>query len=220
MITAYKIINASIPTIQPSDDPEKAIQLMEEFRVGHLPVVENGKFVGLASETAMLSAESRVSELDLNFSNLIVKSILPNEHILEVLKLISEQHLSLVPVVDESFTYLGSITLEDLVDRLSQMQGASRRGGIIVLEMREMDYSLQQIARIVEENDAKILSTSVSPGDDGQIEVNLKISEPDLNAILQSFERFNFNIKASYQEPEYTEDLQKRYEELMRYLNI
>lgn len=220
MITAYKIINVSIPTILTSDDPDMALRLMDEFRVGHLPVVENGKFLGLASETALLSAEEKVSEKDQNFSNLIVTSISPNEHILEVLKLVSEQHLSLIPVVDDQLTYIGAITLEDLVDHLSQMQGASRRGGIIVLEMTEKDYSLQQIARIVEENDAKILSTSVSPGDDGQIEVNLKISEPDVNAILQSFARFNYNIKASYQEPEYTEDLQKRYEELMRYLNI
>jgi CBS domain-containing protein len=137
-----------------------------------------------------------------------------------VLRVASEFHLTVVPVVDAESNYIGAITLEDLVEKLSQMQGATRKGGIIVLEMNEIDYSLQQIARIVEENDAKILSTSVSPGDDGKIEVNLKISEPDVNAILQSFGRFGFDIKASYQEPEYTEDMKKRYEELMRYLNI
>lgn len=220
MITAYKIINASIPTVSPSDDPSFALELMDDFRVGHLPVVEQGKFLGLVTETVLLSAEDKISDPSFNYTNLIQQRILPSEHILEVLKLVSEQHLSLVPVVDNEGIFLGSITLEDLVDRLSMMQGASQRGGIIVLEMSEKDYSLQQIARIVEENDAKILSTSVNQGDNGMLEINLKINEPDLNAILQSLERFNFAIKASYQEPEYTEDLKKRYEELMRYLNI
>jgi len=193
---------------------------MDQYRVAHLPVVEKGKFLGMASETAMLSAGDVVSDPDMHYTNLIDGSVEPDEHILEVLKSASELHLTAIPVVDKTGNFLGCITLEDLVEKLSQMQGADRPGGIIVLEMAEQDYSLQQIARIVEENNAKILSTSVSPGDAGQIEVNLKISNPDVNAILQSFSRFNYNIKGSYQEPEYTEDMRKRYEELMRYLNI
>jgi acetoin utilization protein AcuB len=193
---------------------------MDQYRVAHLPVVEKGKFLGMASETAMLSAGDVVSDPDMHYTNLIDGSVEPDEHILEVLKSASELHLTAIPVVDKTGNFLGCVTLEDLVEKLSQMQGADRPGGIIVLEMAEQDYSLQQIARIVEENNAKILSTSVSPGDAGQIEVNLKISNPDVNAILQSFSRFNYNIKGSYQEPEYTEDMRKRYEELMRYLNI
>lgn len=204
----------------PSEDPVEALNIMDEYRIAHLPIVENGKYLGMASEMAMLSATGVISDPQLNFGNLIDGSVNPDEHILEVLKSASELHLTVVPVVDEDKSYIGCITLEDLVEKLSDMQGASRPGGIIVLEMKENDYSLQQIARIVEENDAKILSTSVSTGEEGMIEVNLKVSEPDLNPILQSFNRFGYSIKGSYQEPEYTEDLKKRYEELMRYLNI
>ena len=214
------MINPDIPTLLPSEDPENALSLMDQYRVAHLPVVENGKFIGMASETAMLAAGSMVSHPTLQYGNLIDGRVEPQEHILEVLKSASELHLTAIPVVNEGGTYLGCITLEDLVEKLSQMQGADRPGGIIVLEMHEQDYSLQQIARIVEENNSKILSTSVSPGDGGRIEVNLKLSNPDLNAILQSFSRFNYHIKGSYQEPVYTEDLKKRYDELMRYLNI
>lgn len=204
----------------PSEDPVEALNIMDEYRIAHLPVVENGKFLGMASETAMLSATGVISDPLQQYSNLIDGSVTPEEHILEVLKSAGELHLTVVPVVDADKNYIGCITLEDLVEKLSDMQGATRPGGIIVLEMKENDYSLQQIARIVEENDAKILSTSVSTGEEGMIEVNLKVSEPDLNPILQSFNRFGYNIKGSYQEPEYTEDLKKRYEELMRYLNI
>lgn len=204
----------------PSEDPVEALNIMDEYRIAHLPIIENGKYLGMASEMAMLSATGVISDPQLNFGNLIDGSVNPDEHILEVLKSASELHLTVVPVVDEDKSYIGCITLEDLVEKLSDMQGASRPGGIIVLEMKENDYSLQQIARIVEENDAKILSTSVSAGEEGMIEVNLKVSEPDLNPILQSFNRFGYSIKGSYQEPEYTEDLKKRYEELMRYLNI
>ena len=132
----------------------------------------------------------------------------------------SEHRLSIIPVVDAENNYLGSIRLEDLVEQMTEMQGANQRGGILVLEMWEKDYSMQQISRIIEENNSKILSTTLSPGEGGKIEVNLKLNQPDLNAIISSFERFGYNVKANYQESVYTEDLRKRYDELMRILNI
>jgi predicted transcriptional regulator len=195
-----------------------ALDLMDQFRISHLPVIENGKLLGLISEDALMDLESLQG--DPAGLPLVRSQVLPDTHILDILKIASEQRLSIVPVVDAENNYLGSIRLEDLVEQMSEMQGANQRGGIIVLEMWEKDYSMQQISRIIEENDAKILSTSVSPGESGKIEVNLKINQPDLNAIISSFERFGYQVKASYQESAYTEDLRKRYDELMRILNI
>jgi hypothetical protein len=89
-----------------------------------------------------------------------------------------------------------------------------------VIELWSKDYSMQQIARIVEENDAKILSLSILPGEDGRIELHIKLNKPEINAILQSLERFGYYVKASFQEEVYTEELRRRYDELMRYLNL
>lgn len=201
------------------EDPINALNLMDEYRLGHLPVVENGKYLGMISETSLLGMEPMSNDDTLQLELLKV-SVQPQMHILDILKVVSQYHIGAVPVVDEQDNYLGMIMTTDLIEKLSQMQGVHQPGGIIVLEMWEKDYSMQQIARIIEENNAKILSTTVSPGEDGRIELNIKINQPDLNAIIQSFERFGYTIKASYQEPEYTEDLKSRYDELMRFLNI
>lgn len=220
MITALHLLKTDLPVLSAQDDPINALNLMDEYRVSHLPVVDNGKFLGVISETALLSVDAIITNETQSELQLVKSCVLPNVHILDILKEAGEHHITLIPVVDAANNYLGAVTLEDLVEKLSEMQGATQRGGIIVLEMWEKDYSLQQIARIVEENDGKILSTSVSPGDNGKIEIHLKISLPDLNPILQSLERFNYDVKASYQEQEFTEDIKKRYEELMRYLSI
>lgn len=220
MITAQKLINAEVPALSTNDDPVNALNLMDQFRVGHLAVINNGKYIGLISETDLLSVDTIVSESVEHAEHLINVSVLPSDHLLDILRTASEFHLSLVPVVSEHHDFVGSITIEDLMASLSKYQSVSNPGAIVVLEMKETDYSLQQIARIVEENDAKILSTNITSTEEpGLIEVNLKINREDVNAILQSFQRFDFTIKASYQEPEYTEDLKKRYDELMRYLN-
>jgi len=218
MITARKLLISDVPSLCASDEPMGALDLMDQFRIAHLPVVENGKLLGLIGEDSLMELENLQG--DSTGLPLIKATVTPDTHILDVLKLASEHRLSIVPVVDSDNTYLGSVRMEDLVEQLADMQGANQRGGIIVLELWDKDYSMQQISRIIEENNAKILSTSLSPGEGGKIEVNLKINQPDINAILSSFERFGYTIKASYQELAYTEDLRKRYDELMRILNI
>ncbi|MDZ4823435.1 MAG: CBS domain-containing protein [Flavobacteriales bacterium] len=219
MITAQTLVNPDLPALTAQDDPVNALNLMDQFRVAHLPVVENGKFRGVISETELLSIDRIASEKE-NAMKLVEVSVPPEEHILEILKVASEHHLTIIPVVDVEKKYMGAITLEKLVDSLSQYQSVNDPGAIVVLEINENDYHLSQIARIVEENDARILSLSVntSPGS-GKMELHLKINKEDINPILQSFERFGYNITASYQEPEYTEDMRTRYDELMRYLN-
>ena len=218
MITSRKLLTSDIPCLSAHDEPMNALDLMDQFRIAHLPVVENNKLLGLISEDALMDLESLQG--DPAGLPLIRAHVQPDTHILDILKLAGEHRLSIIPVVDSENNYMGSIRQEDLVEQMTEMQGANQRGGILVLEMWEKDYSMQQISRIIEENNAKILSTSVSPGEGGKIEVNLKLNQPDLNAIISSFERFGYNVKANYQESAYTEDLRKRYDELMRILNI
>jgi acetoin utilization protein AcuB len=218
VITAQKLLTSEVPSLSAHDEPMNALDLMDQYRISHLPVVENGKLLGLISEDALMDLESLQG--DSAGLPLLRTQVMQDAHILDVLKVAGEHRLSIVPVVDAENNYLGSIRLEDLLEKTSEMQGANQRGGIVVLEMWDKDYSMQQISRIIEENNAKILSTTVSPGEGGKIEVNIKINQPDMNAILSSFERFGYFIKASFQELAYTEDLRKRYDELMRILNI
>lgn len=218
VITSRKLLTSEIPTLSALDEPLSALDLMDQFHISQLPVLENGKLLGLITEENLMDLES----LQGDPAGLPLKRVhvLPETHILDILKLVSEHRLSIVPVVDAENNYMGSIRLQDLMEQMTEMQGASQRGGIIVLEMWERDYSMQQISRIIEENNAKILSTSASPGEDGKIEINIKINQPDLNAIVSSFERFGYQVKATFQELAYTEELRKRYDELMRILNI
>jgi CBS domain-containing protein len=195
------------------------LNLMDELRVNDLPVVENGMFVGLANESDFLNAEVYQGEVQAEL-DLLKVSVLPETHVLDVLKVVSENDITVVPVVDEGNNYLGSITSADLLDHLAEMLGVHRDGGIIVLQMLERDHSIQQIARIIEENNAKILSLTVLPATEGNIEMHIKIDSPDLNPILQSLERFNYTVLSKFQAAQFDNELRDRYDELMRYLNM
>jgi hypothetical protein len=94
-------------------------------------------------------------------------------------------------------------------------------GGIIVVEVNSVDYSMAQIAQIVESNNAKILSSYImSTPDSTKLEVTLKINQIELTRIIRTFERYDYVIKASYQKSEGDDDIQQRYESLMNFLKF
>jgi signal-transduction protein with cAMP-binding, CBS, and nucleotidyltransferase domain len=147
--------------------------------------------------------------------------VLASQHLYDVIKIFSSQHLSLLPVLNENHQYLGVITVNDLVGYISEMTAVSNPGGIIVLELNQNDYALSEIAQIIETNDAKILSLYItSIPDSTMIELTLKLNRMDIQPILQTFTRYEYTIKASFAEAEYYDDLLDRYNSFMNYLNI
>jgi len=219
MNKARNLISKSLPALNPGESALHVLNLMDEMRVTDLPVVENGLFLGLANESDFLNAEVYQGEVQAELDLLHV-SVLPESHVLDVLKVASENDITVIPVVGEGNNYLGSITTADLLDHLAEMLGVMRDGGIIVLQVPERDHSIQQIARIIEENNAKVLSLSVVPSPEGNLEMHIKIDLPDLNPILQSLERFNYTVLSKFQAAQFDNELKDRYDELMRYLNM
>ena len=142
------------------------------------------------------------------------------QHIYDVMKLFSERGLSVVPVVDDMGVFIGSITEHQALLKLAELTNVSEPGSIVVLELNLIDYSLQMISRIVEGNDARILSvySHTLPGTN-RMEVTLKINREDISDILQTFERYDIPVKSTFQGSRFQDDLRGRYDELMRYIN-
>jgi CBS domain-containing protein len=137
------------------------------------------------------------------------------------MKLIKRFSITLVPVLDEENKYIGNIGLRDLVEHFAGSLAVDNPGGVIVLELNQNDYSLSQIARIVEENDTKILSLSLnSTPDSTLVELTLKLNREDIRSILSSFKRFNIQVKLSFQQSEFSDDLQNRFDQFMNFINM
>ncbi|MEZ4886718.1 MAG: CBS domain-containing protein [Chitinophagales bacterium] len=218
---AKKLINDTIPPLKLTDDGEKALSWIAEFHVHHLPVVDGQHYLGIISEYTIYDTNETSKPLSsYDFSEKPPK-VQEYDHIYEVMKIMKANRLTVMPVVDEEQHYLGLITLDTITDYLSHAQGMEEPGGILILEMRTNDYVLSEIARLVESNDAKILSMYVTTHQSGgSMDVTLKINKTDLTSILPTFERFNYMVKAYYQEEDYLEDVQERLDEFMNYLNI
>ncbi len=218
---AQELITEEIPPLNHLDTGEKALIWMDEFKVSHLPVLKNGNFVGLISESDILDKMNLDETLDKLFDHLPRPYVLSSSHLYEVLHRISEHRISVLPILDEQENYIGCTSVYHLLTLIANTGSIKEPGGIIVLELNAHDYSMSQIAQIVESNNAKILSSYImSPPDSTKLEVTLKINQIELGRIIRTFERYDYTIKASYQKSEVDDDIQNRYESLMNFLKL
>ncbi|MFN3554905.1 MAG: CBS domain-containing protein [Bacteroidales bacterium] len=219
---ANEMISDVILPLRTSDSGNTAIAWMDELRVSHLPIVNNEAFLGLVSEKDVYAMNDMEEPLGSYPLSLIRPYVHHDQHLFEVLRVLASLKLSLVPVLDELDNYLGCITRERLLEEIAESGSINQPGGIIVLEMNLIDYSLHEISRIVESNDAKILHCAIKTFKDStRIEVTLKLNKIDVSPVIQTFNRFDYHILASFsEENNYDELLRERFGSLMNYLNI
>lgn len=219
---ATELINSMIPPLKITDDAHKAIVWMEEFRCNHLPVVHEGQLLGFISEEIIL--ESNDIEKPLSDFQLIGKECVVSGETFfyDILKVASENKLHIVGVLDEARAYAGVITVQDVLTSFAQTAAVQMQGGILVLSMDLIDYSLAEIARLVEENNAKIIGSTMveDPMDKGKIKLTLKINQVDLTRIVATLDRFSYKVIGKYQTAEVEGNEKERLDMLMRYLNI
>ncbi len=219
---AEELINHLIPSLKLTDNAQKAIVWMEELRTNQLPVIDKGEFKGLISEEIIFEnndINKNVSEYPLFASDCFVYGY---QHFFDVIKLSNEYKVEIVAVLDENNGYIGVIALSDTLSALAQTAAIQSAGGIIVLSMNQIDYSMAEIGRLIESDNAKILSSFVMPDmmDTAKIKITLKINKSDLSRIIATLERFNYKVIAQFQHPTMITNEKERIDILMRYLNI
>ena len=110
----------------------------------------------------------------------------------------------------------------DLLEFVGSVLGVQEPGGIIVLRVPQNSYSLSEIGRLCENNDAKVLSLTATtlPSDPTHLYVSIKLNIRELSRVIATFERFEYEISQVIFDTEQLNDFRERYENLLRYLNV
>jgi CBS domain-containing protein len=196
-----------------------AIELMEDAETQALPVVESGKYLGMLQRSVAEDSEAlRIGVLAPRF---LPVSILASTRLPEIAELMRLHKLTLLPVVDEQQAYQFCVSAFDVLGQLSAVSSVASPGGILVLQVGLHDYSLSEMARLVESNNASIIAAAVtSPSENLNVEVTLKVNTTDLNAIIATFERFEYKIIAYEHHPAVDDFYEERWRGLMAYLRV
>jgi len=220
-MNAADLITPNIPPLRPQDEIGRALDWMEEFKVAHLPVVDGQRLVGVAQDAVLVDQYDAQAPVQRVMEQVEVPFVHAGQHVYDVVRLFSERNLSVVPVLDDQGMYLGCINEHEALRQLAELTNVREPGSIVVLEMNQIDYSLHQLAGLVESNGARVLSAfSSAVPDSTRMAVTLKINRDDISDILRSFERYDIMVRSTYQGSKLQDDLMQRYEELLRYMNL
>jgi len=218
---ANELISSSIIHLHPDDSGDRAIEMMEEMKVYHLPVVRNNFYLGILSESEILSWDSPSEFVHEHLDELSSPSILETQHLFDIIEIVEKNSISIIPVLDEKKLYLGSITNRKLLYTIAKSTVIKSNGSVIVLNIKNTDYSMYEISKIIESNNAKILSSYVTSTPEMEyIDVTIKLNTMETNSIIKDLKRFDYNIIASYEQKDSQDDFIDRYESLMRFINI
>ncbi|EJW95096.1 CBS domain-containing protein [gut metagenome] len=193
---------------------------MEDFKLKHLPLVVDGAYRSLVSERELLLMANLSDPIGDQFQ--MSPFINESAHILEALGVITRYMVSSLPVVSADGLYQGLLTRERFVDALSELCCAEVGGTILVLEIKQQDYSLAEIARIVESNNAHVLTLfSTCDNSTGRMLITLKVDLEDASPVIRSFERFNYDVASLFMKRGVIDDiLRQRMDEVLFYMNM
>jgi acetoin utilization protein AcuB len=218
---AKDLINFMIPPLKPTDELSKAREWMEELRVTELPVADHGTFLGIVSEDQILDASEDLAVIS-DLAPLSAEAFVSfDQHYFEMLKKAYTLGVRMIAVLDDNLQYTGVVSVEDVVEAFASSSSVQNPGAILVLSMEMRDYSLSEISKIIENNEASILSSQMLPHPDeaGKIQVTIKTNKEDITHIANNLDARGYHVSGSFSNKDDKEEDQERFDSLMRFLS-
>lgn len=212
------VIN-DIKPLNVSDKISDLKLLFNQLTYSHIPVQNNGVYIGCISETDAHCFEGAKSISDCNYA-IEGFYVRPTTNWLDILEAFAQNDSNIMPVLDQNNKYLGYYELNDIIHLFNETPFFSEPGGILIVEKGLNDYSFSEISQIVESNDAKLLGAFISKMDGDLVQITVKIGNTSLNEIIQTFRRYSYNIISGHEDDSYLESLKERSQYLDKYLNM
>lgn len=215
-----QMISDSIPPVYLTDTAQRVLDLMKEYYVTELPVLDGEKYNGLITlEEALLLKDNKKALKSFKL-NLNKPYVLQTAHLFDIIRAAVEYNVRIMPVVDEDFNYWGVISAQSCLRSFATLNSVAVPGAVLEMETDIKNFTLSELARIADDHDVKILCfyTDINQTNN-TVEITVKTNTTDIAGLISSLERFEYTIRNIYNENEYTDAVKHRYDALMRYLN-
>ncbi len=220
-MTASELYTNEIVPLRTSDTGEDALEVMHDFFVQHLPIVNDRELLGIVSESDVLEqdAQAALGSYNLSLPHIRIRT---SDHLYEVMRMVAQYELTAVPVVEPDGGYVGLITANELLNYYARTATFTESGSIIILEVQRRDYSLAEIARIAESENAIILSSFVESvaADGSLLQITIKVNHEHVAGIIGTFQRFGYEVQGTFNEGDAIDTMRERYDALISYLNV
>jgi signal-transduction protein with cAMP-binding, CBS, and nucleotidyltransferase domain len=217
-MTVATILSALAP-LSTTDTVAEALVDLAEAHVAHLPVLDpSGQLDSIVTEAALRAHPDPNAPLGALVAGEPI-SISLDTHVFDAAHVLRQHGLSVLPVTTEDGAYAGLVVRQDVFGQLAHMLATEEPGAIVVLDVARDDFSLGQVAQIIEQNGVRILSVSTEddPGAN-RVRVTLKLNVTDTARVRHVMAHYDYRVIAVFDEAE--DDLEERAAAFLRYLNV
>lgn len=199
---------------------KSAQKLFKNYPITHFPLIENGKLLGSFAENDLQTIEHKENKL-VNYVHLL-NSFFADEKatVLELLKIFADNDTTIIPVINDDKNYVGYYDLRDVLDAFSTSPFMIEESETLIIEKLEDDYSMSEVAQIVESNGGQLLGLYISEKRSDFVQITLKIVTKEINEMMHTFRRYNYKVISMHENDIYLEDLKNRSEYLQKYLEM
>jgi acetoin utilization protein AcuB len=217
---AIQFISGEVFPLKKSDSIESALMFMEDWKVKELPIVEGGLVIGYVNEKML---NNRVEERVELCMDVMAEPYMVQEHthVFDVWLRMNQHQFDTLAVVNSSNQFVGLISAKDISLQSFAHSALLQEGSTLVIEVQAIQYSLAEISRICESNDAKIIHLMIETMKDevNTLHVSMKLNKVYLNHVIASLERFGYRILHTNSPLDPNHSLDDRYAWLVKYLN-
>ncbi len=214
-----EIIKTDVSPLFINESGINSLSIMDQQKVHQLPVIDLQKnFLGIVNDEIIMELEDLNDPLFVLKNKFIFKFIFKDSHMFEAMKIISQNHLANLPVVDKNYNYIGLISIVDVLNGFNIYDDFMSNKFIIVISSTPKNYILSEIYRIIEDNNG-IVNKFWRVIKNDKVELNLIIDSERKERIIRALERYNYKISACFFENDNKDNFDDNFESLYKYLN-
>ncbi|MEW6352094.1 MAG: CBS and ACT domain-containing protein [Thermodesulfobacteriota bacterium] len=165
-------MSTNVITVNVNDNMQQAISLMTDHKISMLPVLDEGKLVGIVTDRDLKrAAPSYVTLLEVkqilyHMSRVEIKAIMnidpitvPQHYTIEeTAELLLSHRISGCPVVDNDAKIVGVITKNDLFKAVISLTGLRKRGIQFGVVIEDRPGSIKEVTDIVRAHGGRLVS--------------------------------------------------------------
>lgn len=186
----------------------EAVDLMSEKNLHRLPVVKDGKLVGLVTESLIskkgASKATSLSIFELNYllsktsvDAIMIKDVVTiqeNRFLEDAALLMTKHDIGCLPVVNEANDVVGILTNNDVFNSFLDMLGFRESGSRVCVEVKDKLGAIGEISEVFVRNQCNITHVGVYHEENGVVSMIFRISTFQTDALEKDLNESGYKV--------------------------
>ena len=214
------LFNESLIPLRKTDTVATAREFMTEQGVTELPILDNKILYNYARAVLLTDAKDSQKLEDVIPFNPHAPRIYENQHVYEIIPVFAASDLHVLTVLNADNEFVGIVDEKIIHKNISNSLTYKGIGAILVITVQGRDFAPSHMARLVEENGAKILGMMVEQGEAENLKINLKLNTTRVAGIVSALNRFGFKVQDAFMAEDYNKNNHKEYDSVLRFFDL